>query len=198
MSSATERIPRSADPFTCNDKLIGAYAFTDTYMQFIGALPGENCDNATGECSARDADGHGTHTASTAAGSRANASIFGINRGTISGMAPGAHVIAYRVCLDQGCFESDSVAAVGQAIEDGVDVINFSIGGGATPYSDPVEIAFLEAYDNGILVNASAGNSGPGAATADHGGAWVNTVGASTSDRHFLTTGCASAQRRSV
>jgi subtilisin family serine protease len=180
--------PELGDPFACNDKLIGAYAFVDTYMAFIGALPGEFCDNDTGECSARDSDGHGTHTASTAAGSPVdNASIFGIDRGSISGMAPGAHVIAYRVCLDQGCFESDSVAAVEQAIEDGVDVINFSISGGANPYSDPVELAFLEAYDAGILANASAGNAGPDAATADHGGPWVNTIGASTSDRHFLT-----------
>jgi subtilisin family serine protease len=180
--------PALGDPFTCNDKLIGAYAFVDTYMTFIGALPGEFCDNATKECSARDADGHGTHTTSTAAGSPVeDTSIFGIDRGSISGMAPGAHVIMYRVCLDQGCFESDSMDAVEQAIEDGVDVINFSISGGASPYSDPVELAFLEAYDAGILVNASAGNAGPGPATADHGGGWTNTIGASTSDRHWLT-----------
>ncbi len=144
---------------------------------------------ATGVCSARDADGHGTHTASTAAGSPvASAPLFGIERGPINGIAPGAHVIMYRVCLDQGCFQSDSVAAIEQAILDGVDVINFSIGGGASPFSDPVELAFLEAYAAGITVNASAGNAGPGAGTADHGGPWVNTVGASTSNRHFLTT----------
>jgi subtilisin family serine protease len=180
--------PELGAPFACNDKLIGAHALVDTYMTFIGAAVGEFCDNDTGECSARDADGHGTHTASTAAGSPTDASIFGINRGSISGMAPGAHVIAYRVCLDLGCFETDSMAAVEQAIEDGVDVVNFSIGGGASPYSDPVELGFLDAYDAGILVNASAGNSGPGASTADHAGGWVNTVGASTSNRHFLTT----------
>ena len=78
--------------------------------------------------------------------------------------------------------------AVAQAIDDDVDVINFSISGGANPYSDGVELAFLDAYAAGIMVNASAGNSGPGPATTDHGGPWTNTVGASTSDRHFLTT----------
>ena len=177
------------DAFPCNDKLIGAYAFTDTYLDVVGAEPGEFCNMATGVCSARDADGHGTHTASTAAGSPvASAPIFGIERGPINGIAPGAHVIMYRVCLDQGCFQSDSVAAIQQAILDGVDVINFSIGGGASPFSDAVELAFLEAYAAGITVNASAGNAGPGAGTADHGGPWVNTVGASTSNRHFLTT----------
>ena len=180
--------PELGAPFTCNRKLIGAYAFTDTYMTVLGALDGEFCDNATQECSARDADGHGTHTTSTAAGAPANASIFGLPRGRVSGMAPGARVIAYRVCLDQGCFSSDSVAAVEQAILDGVDVINFSISGGADPYSDAVELAFLDAYAAGVDVNASAGNSGPGPATADHGGPWVTTVGASYGPRAYMTS----------
>lgn len=175
--------------FSCNDKLVGAYAFTDTYLSLIDALPGEFCDNATNTCSARDADGHGTHTASTAAGSAvSDAELLGVDRGDLSGMAPGAHVIAYRVCLDQGCFGSDSVAAVNQAIADGVDVINFSISGGSSAYTDPVELAFLDAYAAGISVNASAGNNGPAAATANHAGPWVTTVGASTSDRHFFST----------
>ncbi|MGZ8652603.1 MAG: S8 family serine peptidase, partial [Actinomycetota bacterium] len=172
---------------SCNDKLIGAYAFTQTYMAVVGAEPGEFCDNGTGECSARDADGHGTHTASTAAGAATHASIFGLGRGEVAGMAPGARVIMYRVCLLQGCFQSDSVAAVEQAILDGVDVINFSISGGADPYSDAVELAFLSAYESGIDVNASAGNSGPGPATADHGGPWVTTVGASYGPQLFMT-----------
>jgi hypothetical protein len=92
------------------------------------------------------------------------------------------------VCLEEGCFPSDSIASVEQAIIDGVDVINFSISGGANPYTDAVEIAFLDAYAAGILVNASAGNAGPGAATADHGGPWTNTVAASTSPRQWKTT----------
>ncbi len=181
--------PLLGDPFTCNDKLVGAYAFLDTYMAVFGAGPGEFCNNDTGDCSARDSEGHGTHTATTAAGSPVvHAPIFGIDRGPISGVAPGASVIAYRVCLVEGCFQSDSVAAIGQAITDGVDVINFSIGGGANPYSDAVELAFLDAYANGISVNASAGNSGPGAATVEHNSPWVTTVGASTWDGMYLTT----------
>jgi subtilisin family serine protease len=181
--------PLLGDPFTCNNKLVGAYAFTDTYMSLIGALPGEFCDNDTGVCSARDADGHGTHTLSTAAGVGVkDASIFGIDRGDISGMAPGAHVIMYRVCLDQGCYQSDSVAAIEQAILDGVNVINFSISGGADAYSDAVELAFLDAYAAGISVNASAGNAGPDSGTSDHAGGWVDTVAASTSQRQWQTT----------
>jgi hypothetical protein len=113
---------------------------------------------------------------------------MGIERGPVSGIAPGAHVVAFRVCLNDGCFQSDSIAAVEQAIELGVDVINFSIGGGSQAFSDPVELAFLDAYAAGISVNASAGNSGPGAATAGHAGPWVTTVGASTYDHMYLTT----------
>ena len=45
---------------------------------------------------------------------------------------------------------------------DGVDVINFSISGGTDPFTDPVELAFLDAYAAGVFVAASAGNDGPG------------------------------------
>ncbi|HUH92543.1 MAG TPA: S8 family serine peptidase [Casimicrobiaceae bacterium] len=175
--------------FACNRKLVGAYAFTQTYMAVIGSDGQEFCNDTTGICSPRDPEGHGTHTSSIAAGDRVNsAPLYGVDRGPISGMAPGARVIMYRVCLSQGCFNSDSVAAVQQAILDDVDVINFSISGGRNPYTDPVELAFLDAFHAGISVNASAGNSGPGPGTTDHGGPWVTTVGASTSNRFFTTT----------
>ena len=98
----------------------------------------------------------------------------------ITGVAPGAWVIVYKVCGIEGCFSSDSAAAVEQAILDGVDVINFSISGGTDPFTDPVELAFLDAYAAGVFVAASAGNSGPGAATTDHLSPWVTTVAAST------------------
>jgi len=173
--------------FTCNHKLIGAYAFLNTYTSVIAPLPGENCSGNV--CSARDADGHGTHTTTTAAGGPVDhAVLLNVDRGHISGMAPGAHVIMYRVCMTSGCFQSDSVAAVNQAIADGVDVINFSISGGANAYTDAVEVAFFDAYAAGVVVNASAGNSGPGSGTSDHAGPWTNTVGASTSNRHFFST----------
>lgn len=169
-------------PFTCNNKLIGAYDFIDTYKAFTGLLPTEFN-------SARDDNGHGTHTLTTSAGNMGVASsIFGESRGIVSGIAPRAHVIAYRVCGDAGCYQSDSVAAVEQAILDGVNVINFSISGGNNPFGDAVELAFLDAYENGVFVAASAGNSGPTAETVAHRGPWVTTVAASTSNRHFLST----------
>jgi hypothetical protein len=169
-------------PFTCNNKLIGAYAFLDTYKAVIGLLP-EEFD------SARDSEGHGSHTSATAAGNAGvDASIFGVPRGMISGIAPRAQVIMYRVCADQGCYSSDSAAAVEQAILDEVDSINFSIGGGNSPYSDAVSLAFLAAYEDGVFVSASAGNSGPGADTTGHREPWTITVAASTTDRHFIST----------
>jgi uncharacterized repeat protein (TIGR01451 family) len=169
-------------PFTCNNKLIGGQRFMATYDVVVGLLPEEFP-------STRDDNGHGTHTATTAAGNGGvAASIYGVARGTISGIAPRAHVIAYKVCGDLGCFQSDSVAAVEQAILDGVDVLNFSIGGGETPYTDLVSQAFLAAYNAGVFVAASAGNDGPGADTASHREPWVTTVGASTTDRAFKNT----------
>lgn len=173
--------------FSCNDKLIGAYAFLDTYAA-LNAIGAEDFCSASG-CSARDSDGHGTHTATTAAGSYvSSAPVFGVERGPVSGVAPGASVIAYRALGPGGGYTSDLLGAVQQAIVDGVDVINYSVSGSASAYTDAVELAFLDAYAAGVSVNASAGNDGPGASTANHAGPWVTTVAASTFDRQYAST----------
>ena len=167
-------------PFTCNNKLLGAYQMLDTYRYYIGADPDEFD-------SARDDDGHGTHTASTAAGNAGvEASIYGIPRGTVSGIAPRARIIAYKALGNLGGFTSDLAAAIDQAVADGVDVINYSIGGGASLISAD-DIAFLFAADAGVYVATSAGNAGPGAATVGGPGTvpWLTTVGASIQDRTF-------------
>jgi len=169
--------------FTCNNKLIGARQILDTYRTVIGADPDEFD-------SARDDNGHGTHTASTAAGNAdVEASMYGLPVGTISGIAPRAHIIAYKGLGNLGGFTSDLAAAIDQAVADGVDVINYSIGGGAgTPGID--DLAFLFAADAGVFVATSAGNSGPGAATIGNPATmpWVTTVGASTQKRFFEGT----------
>lgn len=171
----------AADPFVCQNKLIGGKGFLDTYnanqpMEMFGYT-------------ARDSDGHGTHTASTAAGNPlASAVVLGVERGPINGVAPGAWVSVYKVCGATGCYSTDSAAAVAQAIKDGVKVINFSISGGASPYTDVVELAFFDAYKAGVFVSASAGNAGPGASTSDHLSGWVTTVAASTQKRSFEST----------
>lgn len=173
----------ASDPFACTDKLIGGKAFLATYL----ADP----DRAAAEPyhTARDSSGHGTHTASTSAGNvLASAEVFGVERGPVNGVAPGAWLSVYKVCGIQGCFASDSASAVGQAILDGVDVINFSISGGTDPATDPVELAFLDAYAAGVFVSASAGNEGPDAATVNHLSPWVTTVGASTQARAYASS----------
>lgn len=172
--------------FTCNDKLVGAYVFLDTYRANAGQ-PGAADYCTAASCSARDSEGHGTHTATTAVGDYVtSAPIFGVNRGPASGIAPGASIIAYRALGPGGGYTGDLVSAINQTVLDGVDVINYSISGSADPY-DATEIAFLGAYSAGITVNSSAGNSGPGASTSDHASPWTTTVGASTFDRAFTS-----------
>ncbi len=173
-------------PFTCNNKLIGAYVFLDTYRAITGLT-------ATEFDSARDDDGHGTHTASTAAGNAGvEATLLGINRGIVTGVSPRSHIIAYKALGEAGGYGSDLVAAIDQATLDGVDVINYSIGSSSNndPYGDADALAFLNAYAQGVFVATSAGNSGPNANTVGSpaNAPWVTAVGASTTDRHFLNT----------
>lgn len=165
-------------PFRCNNKLIGARQMLQTYR----ALEGAEADEFD---SARDDDGHGTHTASTASGNAGvRATIFGRNLGRISGVAPRAHVIAYKGLGNLGGYGSDLAAAIDQAVADGVDVINYSVGGGPS-LTGAEDIAYLFAADAGVFVATSAGNSGPGAATIGGPASvpWVTTVGASTQER---------------
>lgn len=141
--------------------------------------------------SPRDGDGHGSHTASTSAGNfGVPASVEGIDFGTISGVAPAAKVAAYKACYvgpdplvttDDICALSDLIGAIDQAVADGVDVINYSIGGGAaTTVLAPDDISFFNAAAAGVFVSVSAGNDGPDPATADHASPWYTTVAAST------------------
>ena len=167
--------------YECDNKLIGARTYLDTYKRIVG-LERDEYD------SARDNEGHGTHTAATAAGNaEVESLIFEVNRGEASGMAPRAHLIAYKACAEQGCFNSDTAAAIDQGVADGVDVFNFSIGGASL--STPNSFAFLRASDAGVFVATSAGNSGPGAGTVGSPAVtpWVTAVGASTHDRAFLS-----------
>ena len=171
----------AADPFVCNNKLVGGASF----------MAGYDANQGTGylyQGTARDPEGHGSHTASTSAGNVVtDVHTIGPVLARINGMAPGAQVMEYKVCGPAGCFGSDSTAAVEQAILDGVKVINFSISGGTSPLTDPVELAFLDAYNAGVFVAASAGNDGPGAGTANHLSPWVTTVAASTQTREFAS-----------
>ncbi|MCS5717225.1 S8 family serine peptidase [Herbiconiux sp. CPCC 205763] len=166
----------------CSTKLITARYFVDSYgPDTIGRDRGEYL-------SPRDGSGHGSHTSSTAAGDAdVAAEVAGRDLGLISGVVPGAKVAMYKACwtgptpYDDGCQTGDLLAAIDAAVEDGVDVINYSIGGGAAQTTISLtDEAFLNAASVGVFVAASAGNDGPEASTADNAAPWITTVAAST------------------
>ncbi|KAL9226899.1 hypothetical protein vseg_002659 [Gypsophila vaccaria] len=168
----------------CNRKLIGARFFSKGRDAFVG-----KSDPLLD--SARDFDGHGTHTLSTAGGNFVHdASILNITSGVAKGGSPKARVAAYKVCWkpvnDSQCFDADILAAFDTAIHDGVDVLSASIGGNAADYfNDGIAIGAFHAVQNGIVVVLSGGNSGPGLGTVSNVAPWMITVGASTMDREF-------------
>lgn len=129
-----------------------------------------------------DQDSHGTHTGTTAAGNQGvEASIPGSNTsGKLSGVAPAARLAYYKTCWSTNCADVDTVAAIDRAVADGVDVINYSIGGDIA--SPPTKEAMFNTAKAGVFVAASAGNSGPD--TVEHTAPWVTTVAASA--RHRL------------
>ncbi|CAH9118561.1 unnamed protein product [Cuscuta europaea] len=170
---------------SCNRKIIGARTF---YRGYEAAL-GKPMDDSVESKSPRDTEGHGTHTASTAAGSIVEkASLFEYAPGSARGMAVKARIAAYKICWSSGCYDSDILAAMDQAVEDGVHVISLSVGssGYAPPYDrDSIAIGAFGAAEHGVLVSCSAGNSGPDPYTAVNIAPWILTVGASTIDREF-------------
>ncbi|GMI88076.1 subtilisin-like serine protease 2 [Hibiscus trionum] len=176
----------------CNRKLIGARFFSKGHEAAAGpGGPIAGINQTVEFLSPRDADGHGTHTASTAAGRHAfRASMGGYAAGIAKGVAPKARLAVYKVCWkNSGCFDSDILAAFDTAVKDGVDVISISVGGGdgiSTPYYlDPIAIGAYGAVSRGVFVSSSAGNDGPNIMSVTNLAPWLVTVGAGTIDRNF-------------
>ena len=169
----------------CNRKLIGARSFSKGLKQqgFTISTP-DDFD------SPRDSFGHGTHTASTAAGSPVrDASYFGYAKGTAIGIAPKARLAAYKVLFDNDTDASaatDTLAGIDQAIADGVDVMSLSLGFDETTFEqNPIAVGSFAAMEKGIFVSCAAGNSGPDGYTMLNGAPWITTIGAGTIDRDY-------------
>ncbi|KAK9912852.1 hypothetical protein M0R45_036689 [Rubus argutus] len=158
--------------FTCNKKIIGA--------RFYGSSSE----------SARDEGGHGTHTASTAAGNAVkDVSFYGLAQGTARGGVPSARIAAYKVCGAEGCHTHDILAAFDDAIADGVDIITISLGRSLVAPAiqrDPIAIGAFHAMAKGILTSHSAGNDGPLDCTVGSVAPWILTAAASTTDRRII------------
>ncbi|MED6211673.1 hypothetical protein PIB30_075987 [Stylosanthes scabra] len=185
-----DRLPTSAKNL-CNRKLIGARFFSEIFEATNGRINPK-------ERTARDLQGHGTHTLSTAGGGFVEgAHVFAVGNGTAKGGSPKARVVAYKVCWsrtnENSCHDGDILRAIDQAINDDVDIINLSVGGRQSVterdiFSDGVSIGTFHAISNNILCVASAGNDGPDPGTVVHGAPWIFTIGASTIDRDFTST----------
>jgi subtilisin family serine protease len=165
---------------SCNRKIIGARWYAG------GIVDAEVLKNEY--MSPRDKNGHGTHVASTIAGGEVrNVSFGGLATGVAHGGAPRARLAIYKSCWEMQngwatCGDATILAAIDDAINDGVDVISLSSSNIQSEYPGT-----LHAVARGVTVVFSAGNKGPGADTVRNAVPWVLTVAASTIDRSFPT-----------
>lgn len=178
----------------CNRKIIGASWFVKGFLAEYGRPL--NTSGETEFLSPRDANGHGTHVSSTAAGSYVgNISYYGIGSGIVRGGAPRARLAIYKVCwnvLGGQCASADILKGFDEAIKDGVDVLSLSIGSSIPLYSevderDAIATASFHAVAKGITVVCGAANDGPSAQTVQNTAPWILTVAATTIDRSYPT-----------
>ncbi|KAH9720978.1 hypothetical protein KPL70_006249 [Citrus sinensis] len=178
------RFPSTA----CNSKIVGAQYFARAAIAY------GDFNSTRDYASPFDADGHGSHTASTAAGNhRVPVIVSGFNYGYASGMAPGARIAVYKALYTFGGYMADVVAAVDQAVEDGVDIISLSVGPSAVPsgpaaFLNALEMELLFATKAGVLVVQAAGNSGPSSSSILSFSPWITSIAASITDRKYNNT----------
>ncbi|NMP14805.1 S8 family serine peptidase [Thalassotalea sp. Y01] len=203
----------------CNNKLIGirSYQHIKDVTLGNGDIPGLTMYNGAAEefvyRDGEDYNGHGSHVASLIAGNQltdvalhypsykqwqADGVPLNISKHDVSGIAPDAQIISYQVCdpigNDVSCPDEVVLQAIEDAINDDVDVINFSIakaaGANQNPYQDAVELAFLNAHKEGIVVVTAVGNGDNYArGLGDHASPWLMSVGAADkSDSYVVGT----------
>jgi subtilisin family serine protease len=188
-------LPPDAAPYDedlaelCNGKLIGMWGYDS-----VSGQRDANNRPIRGTGSPIDYDGHGSHTAGTAAGGFADGVEANVgdtevpgNSFDVSGVAPHANIISYAAC----CTGLALLSAIDQMIVDDVDVLNFSIGSTSPTVDllqDGITWGFLVARLTGIHVANSAGNAGPGSGTigSPSDAPWVTSVASSTHDRLAL------------
>jgi subtilisin family serine protease len=177
-------------PDVCDNKVVGARFYVDGFLTRHELDPGEFR-------SPKDADGHGTHIATIVAGNAVDASLLGTRVARIAGIAPRARIAVYKACwlrpdeTRATCATSDLVRAIDDAVADGVDLINYSIGSLDTELDAPDDLALLDALDAGVLSIVAAGNDGPEFDTigSPSSAPWVLTTGASTQTGQFFADG---------
>ncbi|XP_020215788.1 subtilisin-like protease SBT2.2 isoform X4 [Cajanus cajan] len=176
---------------SCNRKLVGARHFA------ASAITRGIFNSSQDYASPFDGDGHGTHTASVAAGNHGiPVVVAGQFFGNASGMAPHSHIAIYKALYKRfGGFAADVVAAIDQAAQDGVDIICLSITSNRRPsgiatFFNPIDMALLSAVKAGIFVVQAAGNTGPSPMSMSSFSPWIFTVGATTHDRVYRNSLC--------
>ncbi|KAL3680531.1 hypothetical protein R1sor_023487 [Riccia sorocarpa] len=170
---------------SCNGKIIGARHFA------AAAIAGGDFNATRDYASPYDADGHGSHTAATAAGNHGiPVNVKGYMYGYASGMAPRARIAVYKALYPFGGYISDVVAAVDQAVQDGVDILSLSLGPTSAPtgvstFLNVFDVELLFAVKAGVFVAQAAGNSGPAQTSILSFSPWITSVAASITDRSY-------------
>ncbi|KAH9805747.1 subtilisin-like protease SBT2.6 [Citrus sinensis] len=171
----------------CNGKIIGAQHFAEA------AIAARAFNPAVDFASPLDGDGHGSHTAAIAAGNNGiPVRMHGHEFGRASGMAPRARIAVYKALYRLfGGFVADVVAAIDQAVHDGVDILSLSVGPNSPPattkttFLNPFDVTLLAAVKAGVFVAQAAGNGGPFPKTLVSYSPWITTVAAAIDDRRY-------------
>lgn len=167
--------------YTVTEKIIVARAY---FREDDPPLAGDE-----GTWPGTNGSSHGTHTGGTMACVPGTVASMGSYSETISGVAPAAYVMSYKVFYPSAgefsgsAFDPELIAAIEDVVADGADVVNNSWGAGpSSAYPSALDLAYDAAWDAGVVVVFSAGNSGPYPSTVDHPSDKNILVGASTTD----------------